>query len=363
MPLFSILNRYFFREFLHKITVVTLAFFGLGIILNLFEEINFFKEFDVGVLLPLLMSLFKVPHLIYKLFPFIILIASIWFFFQFIRDDEMTAIKIGGISNAKIILSPCLIAFGVGVVFVLGLTPITSTLAQKYFNLKGGYVKNNDFLAAITVNGIWIKEKNQNNYSYIRSATLTGSKLTEVSIYQFDLENNPLMRIEAEEANIKNKMWSLKNVKIYKKDENLDIKKINEMQYLSAYDINSIKNLYSNLETVSFWNLKKLSSVYQKRGYSTKEIESKFHRAIAFPFFLLSMVFLAGVSIMGLRFRGKYVGYIFFAIVSSVIIYYFNDFSKALGETDKLPIQVAVWMPVLIIFVFSSIGLIHVNQK
>ena len=66
---------------------------------------------------------------------------------------------------------------------------------------------------------------------------------------------------------------------------------------------------------------------------------------------------------MGLRFRGKYVGYIFFAIVSSVIIYYFNDFSKALGETDKLPIQVAVWMPVLIIFVFSSIGLIHVNQK
>ena len=55
--------------------------------------------------------------------------------------------------------------------------------------------------------------------------------------------------------------------------------------------------------------------------------------------------------------------YVFIAIIASVLIFYFNDFSAALGKTEKLPIVLSVWMPLLIIFVFSSVGLIHANQK
>ena len=36
---------------------------------------------------------------------------------------------------------------------------------------------------------------------------------------------------------------------------------------------------------------------------------------------------------------------------------------KALGKTGKLPVEMSVWMPVLIIFIFSTVGLIHANQK
>ena len=32
-------------------------------------------------------------------------------------------------------------------------------------------------------------------------------------------------------------------------------------------------------------------------------------------------------------------------------------------KTEKLPIGLSVWMPLIIIFVFSSVGLIHANQK
>ena len=55
--------------------------------------------------------------------------------------------------------------------------------------------------------------------------------------------------------------------------------------------------------------------------------------------------------------------YIFFSIISSVLIFYFNRFSAALGKTDKLPIEISVWMPIVIIFIISSVGLIHANQK
>ena len=142
-----------------------------------------------------------------------------------------------------------------------------------------------------------------------------------------------------------------------------NVEKINEYAFVSAYDMSNIQSLYSNLETISFWSLKNLIKVYELRGYSTKEVETKFQRSIAFPFFLLSMVLLAGTCMLGARFRGRYIGYILFSIITSIIVYFFNDFSKALGDTGKLPIILSVWMPILIIFILSSVALIHVNQK
>jgi len=34
-----------------------------------------------------------------------------------------------------------------------------------------------------------------------------------------------------------------------------------------------------------------------------------------------------------------------------------------LGRTEKLAVEVAVWMPIIIIFIFSSVGVIYANQK
>ncbi len=92
-------------------------------------------------------------------------------------------------------------------------------------------------------------------------------------------------------------------------------------------------------------------------------MEAKFQRSFAFPFFLLSMVLLSGVFTLGMTFKENNWSYVFIAIITSVLIFYFNDFSAALGKTEKLPIVISVWMPIIIIFIFSGVGVIHANQK
>jgi lipopolysaccharide export system permease protein len=129
------------------------------------------------------------------------------------------------------------------------------------------------------------------------------------------------------------------------------------------YDIKKIKSLYSNLDTISFWDLDKEIQLLEDRGYSTTEMRAKLQRSLSFPLFLLSMILLSGVFTLGLYFKENNWTYIFIAVITSVIIFYFNDFSTALGITGKLPIELSVWMPILIIFIFSSVGLIHANQK
>ena len=139
--------------------------------------------------------------------------------------------------------------------------------------------------------------------------------------------------------------------------------KIKEFSYGRAYDLKKIKSVYTNLDTISFWNIENQIKLIEERGYSTKEMESKLHRSLAYPFFLLSMILLSGVFTLGTNSKENNLSYVFIAIVSSVVIYFFNDLSLVLGKTEKLPVEVSAWMPILIIFIFSAVGVSHANQK
>ena len=328
------------------------------------NQASFFRDFaNVGILVPIIMSILIVPNVIYTMLPFIILLSSIWLFLRLIKTDEVIAMKTSGLSNFSIILVPCIVSFFLGIFIVVAVNPVISVLVEKYENIIASYHTDKEYLAAITGNGIWIKEKNNGIKSIIRSSNLKNNQLENVSIYRFDEKNILLSRIEAESANIKNVTWVLRNVKEYIKDDNLNHNEYEELNYKSAYDINKIKALYSNLDTISFWKIQDQIELLKKRGYSTKEMQGKFQKAISFPFFLMSMVLLAGVFTLGVRYRGSNWSYIFIAIIACVVIYYCNYFSLALGKTEKLPIQLSVWMPVIIVFIFSFVGLIQVNQK
>jgi len=299
----------------------------------------------------------------HTMLPFVVLIGGIWFFRKIKKSDEITAMKISGMSNFSVILIPGVISILIGIFFVTLINPITSVSLEKYESIKGTYDKDKDYLAAITKNAIWIKEIKNNKNTIIKASSLNEKNLVNLTIYQFDLDYNFLQRIEAEYANIESQKWSLKNANIIDQDGNFISQNLDEIIYESTYNLEKIKTLYSNLDTVSFWNISSEIKLLKERGYSTKEMETKLHKSLSFPFFLLSMVFLSGVFTLGTTFKENNLTYIFVTIVSCILVYFFNDFSAALGKTERLSVEIAVWMPVLIIFIFSTIGMIYANQK
>ena len=360
---FNIFKRYFFVEYSKTVLNVTLMFLALGIILNIFEEVNFFKDHAVGFLLPVTLTFLKVPSMIYRLFPFIFLISSIIFFLRFVRSEEIIALKIAGVSNFRIIIFPSLISLVFGIIIVMGINTVTSKLTHKYLDIKNHYTKDNDYLAALTENGIWIKDNIDGNTSLIRGKKLSQSDLIDVSIYKFDENGKSQLRIETRKADISNNVWKLSDAKIYYGDSNNVSSYLASYSITSNFEIDSIKNIFSNLDAVSFWELNKLKENYKYLGYSTKEVESEFHRSLSFPLFLMSMTLLAGAVVMNVKYRGNYLVYVIIAIILSVIIFYLNDFSRALGETEQVSLIMSVWTPLIIVLIISSIGMIHVNEK
>jgi len=359
----TLINKYLGKEFIKTIINTSIIFFSLGFIMNLFEEINFFKDINVSINIPIILSLLFIPSLLHNFFPFIILLSGIWFFLKIKKSDEVTAMKVSGMSNVSIIMIPGLLSIAIGIFVITSINPITSLLVKKYESIKGNYERDLDYLAAITENGIWIKEKGLKTNTIIRSSYLENTNLMDVTIYEFDKNLNFLKRIESKSANINSFEWILKNVTIVNNEGKVLSSNIKEFSYVSAYDLKKIISLYTNLDTISFWNIESQIKLLEERGYSTKDMESKLHRSLAYPFFLLSMVLLSGVFTLGTSSKESNLNYVFLAIISSVIIYFFNDLSLVLGKTEKLPIEVSAWMPIVIIFIFSAVGVIHANQK
>ena len=100
----NIILNYLLKNFLKTFLIIVVTFYCFGVILNLFEEVEFFKKSDVNILTPLLLTSIFVPSLIIKLLPFILFISSIWFMVRIRNNKELLTLKVYGYSNIKIFL-------------------------------------------------------------------------------------------------------------------------------------------------------------------------------------------------------------------------------------------------------------------
>ena len=70
-----------------------MVFLGLGFILNFFEELKFFDDYEVDAYYPVLLALLNTPTILFELFPFIFLISAQFFFIKLFNNDEINIFK------------------------------------------------------------------------------------------------------------------------------------------------------------------------------------------------------------------------------------------------------------------------------
>ena len=98
----KVLSQYLLSGYFKTIFKVISIFYCFGLILNLFEEIEFFKNINVSILKPLILTSIFVPSMIIKLLPFIIFISSMIFMIKIRNNKDLLTLKVYGYSNIKI---------------------------------------------------------------------------------------------------------------------------------------------------------------------------------------------------------------------------------------------------------------------
>ena len=75
------------------------------------------------------------------------------------------------------------------------------------------------------------------------------------------------------------------------------------------------------------------------------------------------MSLLSIVMMMNLKTGVNRVFVITIGIFLSVLIYYINHFFGIIGRNETMPLPVSIWIPLLILFIISTIGLVKINEK
>ena len=67
------------------------------------------------------------------------------------------------------------------------------------------------------------------------------------------------------------------------------------------------------------------------------------------PFFLFLMTGLAAILTMNALKKSDNVKFIIVGLITSIGIFYLKDLSLALGQTDKIPLILDIWAPIIIL--------------
>ncbi len=360
----NILLNYIVQKFLKTFVVMVLFFYSFGIILNLFEEIEFFKNLDVNILKPLVLTSVYIPSLIIKILPFIIFISSMWFVLKIRNNRDLLTLKIFGFSNIKIFFILALTSFVIGWLILLLINPITSSMAKYYEKTKSSYSRDIDHLVTVNKNGLWIKENLRNRQRIISSEKIEKSILFNIKIFHFDENFNLEEKIVAKQANIENNTWYLKDVLIFSDiDDVTKTLEFKDYEIESIYNYEKITNLFKNFDTMSFLDLILKREKLINNGYNNIFLDQSLHTLLSLPFFLMLMTAIASILTLNTLKKSDNLKFIIIGLIVIVLVFYFKDLSIALGQTDRIPLILSIWAPIIALSLFTFIGILQINEK
>ena len=362
------LIKYLSYEFIKCLLIVFAVFLSILLLTNFVEELIFFKEKKIENFLIniIFLTIVKTLNTLLESSIFIFLFGGIFFFVKFLKNNELNSIKLSGISNLLSILTPAFLSLFIGIFIIFVITPISAEGIKFYEKYKRNYSQN-DNLTVINDSGLWFMEKNKDDYKIIRADKIVDndfSKFYNSTIYTLDKNFNFIKRYDSKLIFINKKEWILENTKIlFGADNKKNTNEEKDYTLKTSININELKNLFTNADTISFWeilnNIKKLN----ERGYSGDELKIKFHKYLSLPIYLFSMIILATVFTINIKNNYSNFIYIFFGIILGIIIYFLNDLSIALGISGKMPIVISVWIPIFLILAISALNLIKINEN
>jgi lipopolysaccharide export system permease protein len=339
---------------------VFFTFFIIILITNILEQIDFFENDNISFYFLVFLSFLNTPSIVFEILPFIFLLSTQIFFIYLIDKKELEVFKYTGLTNLKIIKIIGLYTFVMGLILIIFFYNISAIMKNSYLLIKNRYSDDNKYLAVITDNGLWIKDEIENKINIINANKVNNQFLLEVSITQLSKDFEVLKIIKSKKIDISSSKWKIFEPLILNnnKKENLG-----EMEFKSNFDLQKINGLFSNLSSLTVFELFELKKSYKTLNYSLIDIHSHMYKVFSYPIYLTLITIFSSVIMFSIGYQKNSFFKIALGIFLSVIIYYVNYFFNILGTNEKIPLILSIFMPLIILSIINFTSIIKINEK
>jgi lipopolysaccharide export system permease protein len=343
------LGRYFAGRFVVSALGVFASIFLLLVLVDYIEMVRKTSGLvSASAVMVAETSLFRVPQLLEKMMPFCMLIGAMTCYLALSRRLELVVARAAGVSAWQFIAPALASSIILGIMATTLYNPMSANLreiskrmeAQLFGSAPGGGIQD----AA----GFWINQVTDDGQAIINAARSEqqGVRLTGLTVFTFDPDNQFKERIEAREATLEDGHWLFKSVRRY----SLNAAPIEQGTYLLPTSLTpaQVRNSFSTPETVSFWQLPGYIRSSESSGFATAGYRLQYHKLIAQPFLLAAMVMLAAsVSLRFFRFGGVQ-KMVLSGVGAGFLLYVLSKVTEDLSKAELMNPIAAAWLPVCV---------------
>lgn len=364
MRLSATLTNYLGRQYLSWLIGVFLCFTSIALLFDILELIRRTAG-DKGpnLLVVTQMSLLKLPNLLEKTLPFIILFAGMATFWRLARANEAVVARAAGVSAWQFILPAFVITLAIGAFQIGAVNPFSAAMLKKYEHFEAQYLKRRPNTLAVSKSGLWLRQITQDQgYAVIHALRVVQERmeLRDVIIFRFSRNNRFIERLDADKMNLEQGFWRVPEG--WSSAPGRATRPLREIRIPTDLTKTQILESFAPPESMSFWDLPEFIGVLEAAGFPGHRHRLHLHALLAYPFLLSSMVLIAASFTLRINRRTRATYALMAGLACSFVLYFLTDVIHALGLSASIPVPLAAWTPAVVSVLLGLALLFHLED-
>ncbi len=354
----SILDRYIIVEVIKHFAIVLIAGTGIYLVVDFFENVDNFLAAGLTVMRMLQFLQLKLPLITAQITPVGILLAVLITFGLMNKNNEIIALKSGGMSVYSLIRPIFFVGlFSTIFLFLISeiMVPLTISKANDIYRVE---VKK--YTQTRGVKDIWFKS--HRCIVFISYFNPKKNTISGVTLNFFDARFRLQRRVDAVEGQFRQGQWVLHDIMEQELNENSGTydtrfiwKNVENIDFLPE----DLQRVAKKSEEMSFKELLRYIQDIESEGYDATPYRVDLHGKFALPLACLIVCLIgAGITVRKVNRHGLSVN-IALGIVVIFLYWIVHSFCLSLGHGGMLPPVVAAWMSNFIFACFAVYSLLN----
>ncbi|MEJ6951252.1 LptF/LptG family permease [Natronospora cellulosivora (SeqCode)] len=355
-----IIDIYLMKEVLipYIVGVAIITVIGLSNFLFQLTDLIIVKNISIDIVMRLL--IYQLPDIIVQTFPIAVLFATIHGMSRLNRENEFTALRLGGVSLYRLILPLVILGILISVLTYQmneRVVPWTNHEAQNIIRRHVLMqtmpdVRDNVFFQGPEGRLFFVSEFDEQN-----------DLLEKIVVYNLPRGNDFPEMITASSGRVDGNVWHLEGGIIHQFDSDGELYHgliFDHMEYEVASEMETFFGEQRTTSEMNRERLKRDIDLFQRSGIKVVSLLIDYHLKLSMP--LAALIFILVGTPLSLSSKDSRSASIVITIVIIFLYYLVLSLSQSFGKNERIPPLLAAWLP-NIIFGILGILLMVLREK
>lgn len=358
----NIVDRYILREFLKILGLVLISVIALFIVVEYTDMARDVRENSVAASTLLRYFRFQIFTVLNWSLPISVLVATLVTFGIMSKNNEITAIKSGGVSLYRVTAPIFVVAVLISVVAYFILDFVLPYANQSAAQLKRR-IEGKEAISSTSQQKLWYLGKGRYLINFLAYDT-SAKQLTQVQVFEFHPSEFRLTRrVYADRATWNDQAWTFENgwMRSFTDDGKMTYSRITEP--LALFYPETPEDFATEVtppDQMTYAQLRRYIATLRESGYAAEELSVKLYAKTSWPVISLVMALIAMPFAFKIGRRGALYG-ISIALGLGIVYWMIFAIFTKFGEVGNLPPLLAAWSANILFALAAVYMFLHVE--